>query len=142
MFRSIATDVRYQFQSGNAITRLIIINVGLFLAIMLFRLVVTVGSGFDPDPTLFGRITRHLFLSGDLMWSDTHPWVIITHMFTHIGFFHLLFNMLVLFWFGRIAGDLLGDHRMPALYLYAGLAGALVYLLTAPLIYAGGSTLH
>jgi len=63
-------------------------------------------------------------------------------MFTHIGFFHLLFNMLILYWFGRIAGDLLGDHRMLPLYLYSGLAGALAYLITAPLIYPGGSNLH
>lgn len=50
--------------------------------------------------------------------------------------------MLILFWFGRIAGDLLGDHRMLPLYIYSGLAGALIYLITAPLIYPGGSNLH
>jgi hypothetical protein len=33
-----------------------------------------------------------------------------------------LFNMLVLYWFGRIAGDLLGDHRMLPLYLFSGLS--------------------
>jgi len=49
---------------------------------------------------------------------------------------------MVLYWFGRIAGDLLGDHRMLPLYIYSGLAGALIYLITAPLVYAGGSNLH
>ncbi len=142
MFRSIINDIRHQFQSGNTITRLIIVNVAVFLAIMIFKLVLTVGSGFNPPPGLFSEVTSYLFLSDDLLWDATHPWTILTHMFTHIGLFHLIFNMLILYWFGRIAGDLLGDHRMLALYIYSGLAGALIYLLTAPFIYEGGSNLH
>lgn len=109
---------------------------------MLFQLILTLSGGFDPQPGLFGKVTNYLFLSDDLLWDATHPWTILTHMFTHIGFFHLLFNMMVLYWFGRIAGDLLGDHRMLPLYIYSGLSGALIYLITAPLVYAGGSNLH
>ena len=142
VFRSITDDIRYQFQSGNTITRLIIVNVALFLAIMLFQLIVTLSGGFNPQPGLFAKVTSYLFLSDDLLWDATHPWTILTHMITHVGFFHLLFNMMVLYWFGRIAGDLLGDHRMLPLYIYSGLSGALIYLITAPLIYAGGSNLH
>jgi membrane associated rhomboid family serine protease len=142
VFRSILNDIRYQFQAGNTITRLIIVNCAVFLAIMLFKLVLVLMGGFTPHQALFDEVMRFLFLSDDLVWDATHPWTIVTHMFTHVGFFHLLFNMLVLYWFGRIAGDLLGDHRMLPLYLYSGLAGALIYLLSAPLIYEGGSNLH
>jgi hypothetical protein len=62
-------------------------------------------------------------------------------MFLHEGFFHILFNMLLLYWFGRIIGDLLGDHRILALYLLAGLAGNVVYFISANLLNytAGGS---
>jgi len=143
VFKSIADDIRYQFQTGNSITRLIIVNVAVFLAIMLFQLVLTVSTGFlDQSQGMFHTVVSYLFLSSDLLWDLRHPWAIITTMFTHVGFFHILFNMLVLYWFGRIAGDLLGDHRMVPLYLYSGLAGALVYLISAPLIYSGGSDLH
>ena len=142
MFRSILNDIRYQFQSGNTITRLIIVNVAVFLAIMVFKLVLVLMGGFKPYADVFDIVTQHIFLSDDLLWDAKHPWVILTHMFTHVGFFHMLFNMLILYWFGRIAGDLLGDHRMLPLYLYSGLAGALIYLLSAPLIYEGGSNLH
>ncbi len=109
---------------------------------MLFQLVLTLGGGFNLQAGLFMRVMDYLFLSDDLLWDITHPWIWVTQMFTHIGFFHLLFNMLILYWFGRIAGDLLGNHRMLPLYLYSGLAGALIYLLTAPLLYPGGSNLH
>ena len=141
MFRSITDDIRYQFQTGNTITRLIIVNVAIFLAIILVQLVINLTGGFDHHNGLFPRIIQYLFLSQDILWDAKHPWVIFTHMFTHIGFFHMLFNMLVLYWFGRIAGDLLGDHRMLPLYIYSGLTGALVYLLSSPLFYEG-STLH
>ena len=143
MFRSIVNDIRFQFQTGNTITRLIIVNVAIFLAIILFKLVMMVGAGFDADNELFDRVVSHMFLSQDVLWDAKHPWVLFTHMFTHIGFFHMLFNMLILYWFGRIAGDLLGDHRMLPLYLFSGLTGALLYLLISPLLYGeGGSTLH
>jgi membrane associated rhomboid family serine protease len=90
---------------------------------------------------MFSEVMQYLFLSQDIYWDATHPWVILTHMFTHVGLLHMVFNMLVLYWFGRIAGDLLGDHRMLPLYIYSGLTGALIYLLSAPLFYPG-STLH
>lgn len=142
MIKSIANDIRYQFQAGNTITRLIIVNVVIFLALMLFQLILTLGAGFADKSELFRKVVSYIFLSHDVLWDVTHPWTIITHMFTHTGLFHLVFNMLVLYWFGRIAGDLLGDHRMLPLYLYSGLAGALIYLITAPLIYSGTSTLN
>jgi membrane associated rhomboid family serine protease len=143
VFKSIADDIRYQFHTGNTITRLIIVNVAVFLTIMLFQLILTVSTGFlDQSQELFHTVVSYLFLSSDLIWDLKHPWVIFTTMFTHVGFFHILFNMLVLYWFGRIAGDLLGDHRMLPLYIYSGLAGALIYLITAPLIYSGPSDLH
>ena len=93
VFNSIVNDIRYQFQSGNTITRLIIVNVALFLAITLFQLILLVSSGFKPQHGLFGEVTNYLFLSDDLLWDAKHPWTILTHMFTHIGFFHLLFNV-------------------------------------------------
>ena len=131
MFRSILNDIRYQYQSGNTITRLIIVNVAVFLAIMVFKLVLILMDGFNQEQGIFDTTIQYLFLSDDLVWDAKHPWTLLTHMFTHVGFFHMLFNMMILYWFGRIAGDLLGDHRMLPLYLYSGLAGALIYLLSA-----------
>jgi len=117
--------------------------VAIFLALMLFKVIITVGAGFlEHSQTYFQDTASYLFISNDLLWDLKHPWVIMTNMFTHVGFLHILFNMLVLYWFGRIAGDLLGDHRMLPLYIYSGLAGCLVYLITAPLIYPGHTDLH
>ncbi|MEO6131421.1 MAG: rhomboid family intramembrane serine protease [Saprospiraceae bacterium] len=141
MFRSILKDVRFQFQSGNAITRLIIVNVGVFLLIYLLKAILFLTGGFEQHDILYMKVVQYLFISQDLLWDAQHPWTVFTHMFTHIEFFHLLFNMLILYWFGRIAGDLLGDHRMLPLYIFSGLSGALIYLLASPFLY-DGSNMH
>lgn len=131
MFKSIAQDVKQQFAFGNRITRLILINTAVFVAANLVRLVYTMTSGFNPGGG-FNEFLKYLSLSADLTFDFTHPWVFFTHMFLHIGFFHFVFNMLFLFWFGRILGDFLGDHRIYPIYLLSGLAGAIAFLLTAP----------
>lgn len=141
VFRSLIDDVRYQFQTGNTITRLIIINVAIFLGLVILRLILNITEGATEQHGLFARVTNYIFLNQDVLFDAKHPWVLLSHMFTHTGFFHMLFNMLVLYWFGRIAGDLLGDHRMLPLYLFSGLTGALLYLIFAPAFYAS-STLH
>jgi len=141
VFRSILNDVRFQFQSGNTITRLIIVNVVLFLIIILFKGILLLTTPFGQHEGQFMKVVEYLFLSQDVLWDAKHPWTVLTHMFTHISFFHMLFNMLVLYWFGRIAGDLLGDHRMLPLYIFSGLAGALIYLIASPLLYTG-SNMH
>jgi membrane associated rhomboid family serine protease len=138
MLKSIAEDIRQQFDYGNRITRLIIINAAVFIAINMVRLGFTLFAGFQHN-TQFDDVVRFFSVSADLVYTATHPWVIFTHMFLHVGFWHFLFNMLFLYWFGRIVGDFLGDDRVVPLYLMSGLFGALIYLIFAPLINASGS---
>lgn len=134
MFRSIWEDVRREFSHGNMVTRLIIINAVAFVVVNLVRLFIIVFAGWK-DKGTFDEFVRFFSLSSDWMFNLTHPWVLITSMFVHVGFFHFLFNMLFLYWFGRIVGDLLGNHRILPLYLLGGLAGALLYLGVAQFIY-------
>ncbi len=138
MLKSIAADLRQQLDYGNKITRLIIINTVVFILINLVSLGFTITAGFQYDER-FEDVTRFFSLSGDLLYNATHPWVLITHMFLHVGFWHFLFNMLFLHWFGRIVGDFIGDQRVVPLYLMSGLFGGLIYVISAPLINAGES---
>jgi hypothetical protein len=50
-------------------------------------------------------------------------------MFLHQGFIHLLFNMLWLWWFGKIFMSYLDQRKVVSLYLMGGLAGALLYII-------------
>lgn len=60
------------------------------------------------------------------------PWTLVTYMFLHGGVMHLLFNMLVLFFFGSRVEMRLGTRRFLALYFVAGITGALLSLPFTP----------
>ncbi|MBK8517953.1 MAG: rhomboid family intramembrane serine protease [Saprospiraceae bacterium] len=51
-------------------------------------------------------------------------------MFVHSGLWHLAWNMITLYWFGNIAGDLLGDRRILPVYILGGLMGAVFYIVS------------
>jgi len=59
----------------------------------------------------------------------TRPWSIITYMFLHEGFFHILFNMIVLYFSGKIFLDYLRKSRLISVYLLGGISGALAFIL-------------
>lgn len=121
MFKSIIDDIKFSYRTGNMITRLIIINVAIFVVMVLIK-------AFTPG--FYNTLEAYLAIPGDLFTLLTRPWTILTHMFIHSGFFHMGWNMLFLYWFGRITGDLLGDHRILPLYLIGGFLGALAYVIS------------
>ena len=131
MFSSIWNDIKQQFNYGNTLTRIILINIGVFVIVSLI-----VAFSFDESFRAF--FPRYLSLNQSLYFDATHPWVIVTHMFTHFGFMHILWNMLLLYWMGRVVGDLIGDHRILPLYLLGGLMGGLAYLVFAQYFHIGG----
>jgi len=79
-----------------------------------------------------------MLVPGDLF---THPWTLITHMFLHNGFFHLFFNMMVLFFFGPELERRAGKATFLRVYFIAGIVAALGYSLTSsqPVVGASGA---
>jgi len=122
MFRSIAEDVKSSFDYGNMIVKIIIINIAVFVITALL-------NAFLPE-IYTTHILPYLAIPGDLMTLLYRPWTIITHMFLHGGLWHLIGNMITLYWFGNIAGDLLGDKKILPVYILGGLTGALFYILS------------
>jgi membrane associated rhomboid family serine protease len=62
----------------------------------------------------------------------THPWTIVTYMFLHGGFTHILFNMIALYFFGPRVEARLGSSRFITLYMLSGVSGALLSFVFAP----------
>lgn len=58
----------------------------------------------------------------------THPWTLVTYMFTQYDVLHILFNMLALYWFGSLLSLRFTQRRVLTLYFIGGLAGAAFYL--------------
>jgi len=67
------------------------------------------------------------------------PWSVVTYMFVHAGVWHLLFNMLALYFFGPRVGARLGSRPFLLLYFISGLVGALTSLLTPSAAILGAS---
>ena len=125
MMTSIIDDIKRSFRSGNMVTRIIIINVGVFMFLALFNAFI---------PSIYNSFSNWIYIPSSPIKLLTRPWTILTHMFSHVGMWHMAFNMLILYWFGRIIGDLLNDRRVLPLYILGGLAGAIVYFLAANLL--------
>ncbi|MFF6996038.1 rhomboid family intramembrane serine protease [Streptomyces sp. NPDC008313] len=104
--------------------------IGLCLAVYLAQ--ISVGDSFDARFELVGR--AYLPPLGVVGGVAEGQWYrLLTSMFLHGGYIHILFNMLSLWWIGGPLEAALGRARYLALYFVSGLAGsALTYLLAAP----------
>ena len=135
MVTSIWDDIKREFNSGNMVTRLIFINLAVFVLVNVVKLGFTITySGVEGTKPFQDFL--HLFcMSTDIWFIITHPWVIFTSMFLHEGFFHFIFNMFVLYWFGKIVSEFIGDHHILPIYILSGLAGGVAYYLSMNYIF-------
>ena len=128
---SIVQDIRTAFsRRDNALIQLILLNVLVFAAVVLLEAITYLSQA----PTVQLLVMRQLEMSANLGVLVRHPWTVLTYAFTHQGFFHILFNMLNLYWFGQLLREYLGDRRLVSLYILGALAGAAVFLLAYNLI--------
>lgn len=123
MFQSVIDDIKAQFSYGNMVTKIILVNLFVFLFIIIVKAFTPAGSG------VYDTLIDLIALPSDGWKLLKRPWTIFTYMFLHEGVWHFAWNMIMLYWFGRILGDLMGDKRMLPLYILGGLAGALMYII-------------
>ncbi len=109
--------------------QLILVNLFVFLGIIIIRAFTPGGAASEFYQTFISWIA----LPSPVLSMLKKPWTLFTHMFVHQGVWHLGFNMLWFYWFGRIVGDLIGDRKILPLYFMGGLFGAFTYLLFATL---------
>ena len=117
---------------NNGHVQLIIINVVIFLIMAVVMVVFNVAQA----PEVFSLIHRQIAipaLIGDFLQK---PWTIITYAFAHdlSGIFHILFNMLFFYWFGKLFVEYLGSDKLISVYFLGAFAGAIAYLMVYNLI--------
>lgn len=120
---SIFTDFKQTFRRGSMLAKLIYINTGVFIFV---RLAVVLLMLFNTDGGIF---LRYLQVPSSLGLLLVRPWTLITYMFTHFDFWHILFNMLWLYWFGKIFLMFFNEKQLGGLYILGGLAGAFLFVL-------------
>lgn len=115
-------DIKRSYTQGSMLLKLIFINIGVFVVLhvlALGSLLMNAGDG----------ILQWVELPSDLGMLLHRPWTLITYMFAHYGFLHILFNMLWLYWLGRIFMEYFSPKQLTGVYLLGGLGGALLFLL-------------
>ncbi|MBI1287623.1 MAG: rhomboid family intramembrane serine protease [Flavobacteriales bacterium] len=118
-------DIKFQFRTGNILMQLIYVNSGIFLLMMILRLIFfLVGS-----PSTYDLIEHYLSVPSSPTLLLFRPWTLITHMFVHAGFLHILFNMLWLQFGGTIFLNFLDSKKLFSTYILGGLSGALLFIL-------------
>ena len=130
MQRNLWEEFKNAFRKGNnGLIQLILINGIVFFVLRVLEVVLTL-TGVVGEPGVYHQTYLNILgLPSDLGQLILRPWTLITTFFTHYGFFHILFNMLFLYWFGRLVQDYLGNSRLVNLYILGGLAGGLLYIL-------------
>lgn len=122
----IADEIKASFREGSILSKLIYINLGVFILIQAAIIFIHL---FGKNDFIYEMIS-YLAVPTDGMRLITRPWTVITYMFTHKDFFHILFNLLWLYWFGKIFLSYLTEKQLLSLYLLGGLAGALLYIVS------------
>jgi membrane associated rhomboid family serine protease len=102
-------------------------------------------GGFNLGPVTFLILANVIFFVATLIRPEfivqfglkpatftVEPWTIITAMFIHANFGHILGNMFTLYFFGTFLVQLVGDGNFFLIYFLGGLAGNGLYLLLAP----------
>ena len=117
------TKIKQIFSQGTILTKIIYINVGVFI---LMRLIIVVCTLFQVGNTHF---VQYLQMPSDWGLLIYRPWTVITYMFVHDGLLHILFNMLWLYWFGRIFLLFFNKRQFVGLYITGGIFGAIFFLI-------------
>jgi membrane associated rhomboid family serine protease len=119
-------DIKKTFRNGSNLTRLMYINIAVFILITI----VAVISFLLNNPEVSGKALNLFSVPSSFKILLVRPWTIITYMFVHKDIWHILFNMLWLYWFGRIFLEYLDQRKLVAVYLLGGISGAIVYILS------------
>lgn len=125
----IGDEIKASFVKGTAVVKLIYINLAVFLMIniaFVFYFLIT-GKSLQDFQNSF---LQYLMAHSDLRTLFFRPWTWITYMFMQISFRHILFNMLWLFWFGRIFLQYLTEKQLYTTYILGGLAGLALYVIS------------
>lgn len=118
-------DIKNPFRRGNTLVQLMLINAIVFLSLILTGAILS----FFPEGNVINKaINDNVLLIapvGEFIWK---PWTLLTYCFTHYSFWHLLFNMLTLFWFGTLVQEFIGSRKLMNIYIIGGVFSGLIYI--------------
>jgi membrane associated rhomboid family serine protease len=125
---TIIEEIKQSYKEGSILHKLIYINVGVFLALHIGVIILVLSNQIGRDQSI-NEILYFLAIPSDLSALARKPWTIVTYMFTHGFLWHILFNMMILYWFGRYFIEEFGVKKILGTYILGGLGGAVLFVL-------------
>lgn len=117
-------NLRYKYAMASVMEKIIVLNVLLFVLTILSG---TLGFLFNIKGDFWVEWLVFPKDLSDLLWK---PWSIVSYAFMHAGFFHLLFNMWILYFAGRFFLDYFSPKKFLNYYLLGAISGALIFMLS------------
>ncbi len=111
-----------------SLIQMIIVSVGFLVATLI------VGTIAANEKGKLDALS-YLVMSMDGATFIRRPWTLVTHLFVNIRFFSGLFNLITLFFFGKMFADFVGMHRLWPVFLYSGITGAIIAFSTSLIVY-------
>ena len=113
------------FISGlNILEKIIFLNIAIYLAPFLINTILFLFNIKNID------LIKWFTIDADFGQLIFKPWSIITYGFLHGSFSHIFWNMIILYYFGKILNNLFGDKLLKKLYLSGIVAGGLTYVIS------------
>jgi membrane associated rhomboid family serine protease len=133
---NVFNNIYHTYKQGNSLTKLIYINIFVFIGLKILDILLllfNIQGGF---------MLPYLAVPADLTLLLHHIWTPFTYMFLHEGFLHIFFNLISLYWFGKIFIMYFSEKQLVGLYLTGGLLGALFYIAAFNIFPYYSPTLH
>ncbi len=125
-YNSPIEEIKSFFKQRSLLSRLILINVAVFILTNLINLLFWLAQTGGETSLMVAWFAVPSNIS-DLILK---PWTLLTYMFLQESFFHLFFNMIILYFSGRIFSEYLNSVKLLSVYIWGGLFGGLLFVIT------------
>ena len=119
----ITDEIKLSYQHGSYLTKLIYINIAVWIVVRLTAVSMVLGGN---DHLAF---LDWLSLPASFGQFISRPWTLVTYMFLHYELWHILFNLLWLYSFGRIFLEYHQPRKLLCLYFFGGISGGLFFMM-------------
>lgn len=117
---------RYRLKNKEPLIILLAINAFVFLLFTISNIFINLSNGSVWALSLNSYLQQVFFFNTDSYYFLTHPWTLITSIFTHVGLMHILFNMLIFYFAAEMFVYFFGRKKLIPLYLLGGIVGNLL----------------